>query len=92
MIYHRPDGSVVQFTTLLEDASGASVFRHFKDKRYHVITMAKHSEDMALYVVYRSLYGAGEDYIRPAEMFFSKVSREEYPEADQEYRFELVET
>ena len=40
-------------------------------------------------VVYRGLYGTHELYIRPMDMFLSKVDKEKYPNVEQEYRFEL---
>ena len=65
-----------------------SVYKHFKGKYYFVEDVAIHSEDLGEYVVYRALYGEGKLYIRPLEMFLSKVDKEKYPDVEQEYRFE----
>jgi Uncharacterized protein conserved in bacteria len=65
-------------------------YRHFKGKEYELLDVATHSETEELYAVYRSLYGEGKLYIRPLDMFFSKVDKEKYPEIEQEYRFEYI--
>ncbi|NTU89286.1 MAG: DUF1653 domain-containing protein [Actinobacteria bacterium] len=67
------------------------VYRHFKGDLYLVEDVAYHSETDEKYVVYRALYGDTRLYIRPYEMFFSKVDKEKYPDVAQEYRFERQE-
>lgn len=65
------------------------VYRHFKGDYYIVVGFATHSETREKLVLYRSLYGNGELYARPYEMFAGKVDKEKYPQVSQEYRFEL---
>ena len=68
-----------------------SLYRHFKGKLYVVEDIAIHSEDNTKYVVYRALYGDRTLYIRPLDMFLSKVDKVKYPNVEQVYRFELIE-
>ncbi len=66
------------------------IYRHFKGDYYIVEDIAIHSETKEKYVAYRALYGGqNELYIRPYDMFLSKVDKEKYPNVKQEYRFEL---
>lgn len=65
------------------------VYRHFKGDYYLAEAVAKDSETGEAYVVYRKLYGDGGLWLRPLAMFLSRVDREKYPDAQQEYRFEL---
>ncbi|HOP75364.1 MAG TPA: DUF1653 domain-containing protein [Bacillota bacterium] len=44
-------------------------YRHFKGNEYEVIGVAKHSETLEEYVVYRALYGEGGLWVRPRSMF-----------------------
>lgn len=48
-------------------------YRHFKGKEYEVLTIAKHSETLEDYVVYRKLYGDGSVWIRPLAMFYETI-------------------
>ena len=65
------------------------IYRHFKGDYYIVVDIAIHSETGEKLVLYRSLYGDGILYARPYDMFTSKVDKEKYPNATQEYRLEL---
>lgn len=65
------------------------IYRHFKGDYYLVEDVAIHSETKEKYVVYRSLYGNQELYIRPYDMFLSEVDRDKYPNEKRKYRFEL---
>lgn len=65
------------------------IYKHFKGDYYLVVDIAKSSETKEKYVVYRSLYGNMDLWIRPLDMFLSEVDKEKYPNVLQKYRFEL---
>jgi phosphoglycolate phosphatase len=51
-------------------------YRHYKGKEYEVIGIARHSENLEEFVVYRALYGDGQLWIRPREMFSEQITFE----------------
>jgi len=66
------------------------VVRHFKGNEYEILCFALDSETQEELVVYRALYGERGTWVRPKEMFFSRVDREKYPDVSQTYRFEKI--
>lgn len=48
-------------------------YRHFKGAEYEVVGIARHSETMEEFVVYRSLYGEQGLWVRPRAMFLENV-------------------
>ena len=65
------------------------IYKHFKGDYYLVEEVAKDSETKEAMVVYRRLYGEGDLWVRPLDMFLSEVDHEKYPKVKQKYRFEL---
>lgn len=45
------------------------IYRHYKGQRYEVIDVARHSETEEQLVVYRTLYGNYDLWVRPLAMF-----------------------
>lgn len=66
------------------------IYRHFKGNQYEVLHIATHSETREKMVVYQALYGEREVYVRPYDMFASRVDTAKYPDVTQEWRFERV--
>ena len=65
------------------------IYKHFKGDMYIVEDICYYSETKEPMVAYRQLYGEGQLWCRPLEMFLSEVDHEKYPEVKQKYRFEL---
>ena len=68
------------------------IYRHFKGKHYQVLSIATHSETGEQMVVYQQLYAPFGVYVIPLAMFMSKVDKEKYPQVQQEYRFEKLQS
>jgi len=61
-------------------------YRHFKGMEYEVVDVAKCSETLNEFVVYRALYGEKGLWIRPLKMFLETVERD----GELKQRFEFV--
>ncbi|MCE2572329.1 DUF1653 domain-containing protein [Motilimonas eburnea] len=64
----------------------SGIYQHYKGNRYQVLDLAIHSETEQWMVLYRPLYGAGELWVRPYDMFVENltIAGEEVP------RFEFL--
>ena len=70
-----------------------SIVKHFKGKIYRIEDFARHTEDGDMLVIYRQMFPPYMLMARPEPIFCSRVDREKYPDAEQEFRFEkLTET
>ncbi|TVP90091.1 MAG: DUF1653 domain-containing protein [Pseudomonadaceae bacterium] len=49
------------------------LYRHYKGKDYAVVGVARHSESEEQLVVYRTLYGNFDLWVRPLTMFTEQV-------------------
>ena len=63
-------------------------FLHFKGNRYRLEGFARDSETLEEMVVYRTLYGEGGLWVRPAKMFFETIERD----GKRMKRFELAQS
>lgn len=53
-------------------------YQHFKGNKYVILHEAKDSETDAPLIVYQALYGNHQIWVRPKQMFFENVTRENY--------------
>ena len=51
-------------------------YRHFKGNVYRFLGIAKDSETLEEMVVYQAMYGDGQMWVRPKDMFFGEVERD----------------
>ena len=66
------------------------IYKHFKGNLYKVLYIGYDSETTDKLVIYESLYDDHKVWVRPYDMFISKIDKEKYPNIKQEYRFELI--
>ena len=60
--------------------------QHFKGGLYKIIAIGTNTETEEKMIVYQSLKDK-KIWIRPYDMFISKINRKEYPNAEHPYRF-----
>lgn len=60
-------------------------FRHKKGNLYRVLYEAKHSETYEALVVYQAMYGKGEIWVRPKDMFFEEGRFERIPDDEAQH-------
>lgn len=65
-------------------------YRHFKGEIYLVTDLAVHSESNEIMVVYKNFKDSGQVWVRPLDMFLSKVDTDTYPDVKQAFRFERI--
>lgn len=66
-----------------------AIYTHFKGNKYKALFTAIHSETQEPMVVYQSLYGNFDYYVRPLSMFLSEVDHEKYLQITQKYHLQL---
>lgn len=49
------------------------VYQHYKGPKYQVIDTVRHSETEELMVLYRTMYGDEDLWVRPYTMFFETI-------------------
>ena len=76
----------------MREVRTGQIYRHFKGGLYQIIAVATHSETNERYVVYQALYGGMDVWVRPYDMFIGEVDHMKYPDVQQKYRFELMNT
>ncbi len=76
------------------DVVVGGTYKHFKGNLYKVLLIGYDSEtnneNLKKLVIYEALYGDHKIWVRPYDMFVSKIDKEKYPDINQEYRFELI--
>ena len=82
--------SLFRRATDLKNYEGKLV-KHFKGKCYLILGIAEHTETGEDLVMYKAMYGDYKKYVRPIDMFLSKVDKVKYPDAKQKYRMEFIE-
>ena len=51
-----------------------SLYEHYKGLRYKILGVARHSETLEELIVYQALYGDGDMWVRPLDMFLENIT------------------
>lgn len=70
--------------------SPGSLYKHFKGSYYRVIGVGTHTETGERLVIYHK-EGDSKLWVRPLDMFSSKVDHDKYPDVEQTYRFQKID-
>lgn len=66
------------------------MYRHYKGEIYQIRCLAKHGETGEMMVVYQAMYDTFQIYVISLSMFMKEIDTAVYPDARQQYDFELV--
>lgn len=50
------------------------IYEHYKGNKYLVLDTARHSETEELLVLYKTMYGDEDLWVRPYTMFFEEIT------------------
>ena len=67
-----------------------TIVRHFKGGLYRIEDFSRHTETGEMMVIYRQGCPPYQSFARPEPIFCSPVDKDKYPNATQEYRFEII--
>ena len=68
-----------------------SLYRKCNGKLYYVMGQAEHTETYEDMVIYHALYGEGETFVQPKEIFLSFAPEGKENKTGQKYLFELID-
>ena len=74
------------FSATAKSIAVGSLYEHYKGLRYKIIGVARHSETLEELVVYQALYGEGDIWVRPLDMFLENIVNN----GEGEPRFKLI--
>ena len=62
------------FSHVAKSIEVGSLYEHYKGMRYKILAVGRHSETLEEVVVYQALYGEGDVWVRPLDMFLEKIT------------------